>query len=789
VAKAKSKEIAMKSKIQSVLMILIFSLVFAAFSGCDLIAEKNQANLFIYEVYTSGGYSSGENYAPYLNSYVVLHNESYNEISLEGWYLSSTGADLLIKEERCIALSGSIPPQGFHVIEGGHAVDAGLQYPLKVQGELVYVGDDLPFDIDLSAQAFVTDRKQGAIVLSSSKLSEELSSDDEAIEDMLVYGLSSVTLPDCVNDEPAKEPSVKKVLRRVRLSDSNNSRMDFDTKDIVDKPGNIIFWADGMTTESLYSLTDWSDSTVTLSSRSGYYSEAFDLALSTNLGEGVIYYTVDGTAPISPLGVISESAVKYTSPIHLYDRTGDPARLMHIEGTTLPETNNFWPPAQMDGETDQDYEARMHALYTSTYKANVIRAAAINDDKAVTAEAIGTYFVGEKSLGERYGMPVIEITTNPDYLYNGDSGIFMGQNAYMKGNVSQVPAFIQYFDTNSDLAFSQTASLQVHGNVSRNYAKKGLRINMSDKKFSYDLFNGLVKNQNGNIQTYFDRFILRNGFGDFYGMNDTFWERFYSKLGTFGVQASVPITVFLNGEYWGTYNLTERQDEYYVEAHYGVAREDVLIVENFAMATVGSESAVQELIDIQNFVLGNDMKASENYARFTDLVDVSTFVDYFICEIYAQNYDWLDNNVKCWKSMNPDDGKFSKWQMMMTDLDHSGRESSFDNYLNSRFYDDKAADTAKMFLKLMENQAFKTQFMERFNYLLDNFFLSEDLLACLDEVVREIATARMETYMRWNENNNIEYWESDLLGLRESIKNRTEGMREYLQRDSAFMKP
>lgn len=72
---------------------------------------------------------------------------------------------------------------------------------------------------------------------------------------------------------------------------------------------------------------------------------------------------------------------------------------------------------------------------------------------------------------------------------------------------------------------------------------------------------------------------MRNG-GNEYAyskMQDVFIQSLVSDR-AFTTQSSRPCVLFLNGEYWGLYNLMERYSDNYLEEEFGVDKDNVVVI-------------------------------------------------------------------------------------------------------------------------------------------------------------------------------------------------------------------
>ena len=718
--------------------------------GCS---GKSSSGVMIYEAYTSGGYFSGEVYAPYRNCYVVLYNSSKEEVDLTDWSIRFCKSGSSSSEsDRTAKLEGKIPADGFFTVRGGIASDTVSPA----------VGDDLVFKSNIKSENLKLDRKSGVIALCNPKAGSkrEVKPNSSYVEDYLAYCDADEETKLFEGRGPARDISVKKILRRKSFTDTNDNAADFETKNIVDKPYHIVRYVSTMKSADVQNLTQRPAPTITASQKSGFYNSEFSLTLtSTGLeGDTKIYYTLDGSPPITPTGIVSAKAQIYDEkkPIRIFDRTKEPTNMMNVKGIQSDGHNDpvtSWPPLKNEGESETAYQKRLNDLYTSVFKGNVVRAAAVNDGNVITSTLSNTYFVSKEDLGKRYGMDIISIMIDRDELYDPERGIYMYKNIENRDDAYKRPALLQYFEQDGKIAFEEPFAFGLNGGFTRIFPQKAIRVNMSNDSFDYDLFDGANKNQEGKTITYYDRFILRAGGNDWKGggIRDVFFQAFCSKLGSFETQAGKPVTTFLNGEYWGTYWMIERQDKYYINSHFGVPLENVTIVEGFFSLQEGISPDEDELRLLRTYILENDMSTPENYKKFTDVIDLDSYIDYFICELYCGNTDWPHNNLKLWKDRNKASGTNQKWRLMMQDTDfgfHSVKGPDNDPIEWIMKY--SGQDNARMFTNLLANKDFKTKFIARFEEMLDTVFVKDEMVKVLRATMKEFEPAASEHYNRWN---------------------------------------
>ena len=99
----------------------------------------------------------------------------------------------------------------------------------------------------------------------------------------------------------------------------------------------------------------------------------------------------------------------------------------------------------------------------------------------------------------------------------------------------------------------------------------------------------------------------------------------------YATQASTPVVVFLNGEYWGVYNLTEKYSDASIENTYGIDKDNVIIFKEGELDEGKDED--QQYYDEFMSYKDKDFTNDEVYEAFCDIVDIQSFADYYATEI------------------------------------------------------------------------------------------------------------------------------------------------------------
>jgi len=513
----------------------------------------------------------------------------------------------------------------------------------------------------------------------------------------------------------------------------------------------------------------------------GYYEEPFELQLTTDESGAEIYYSLDGSEP-------TKDDLLYTAPIQIQSRRGEAAELAWIEAMSP----RWAPPG---GEI----------FLVTPVRAKVFE----TDGNASSPTITHTFLVDEE---KRYTIPVISLTTNPEYLFDYDHGIYVMGRAFdelydpnpdlnvwerianykFRGEEWERPVHIEYFETNGSLGFSQDAIVRIQGTATRERAQKSLRIVAHDvdgvnELIEYPLFPGLTNPFYGNPVESFKAIILRNGGSDWESaiLRDALIQSLVSHT-YLNTQAERPVVVFLNGEYWGLYNLRERADEFSIASYYHLDPNDVVILSNDGDLNAGEPGDEQPYLDLFAFVRDNDMADEDNYAYVQTQMDTENYIDYQVVEIYSGNVNWPNVNIKFWRkdidAYDPDApyGHDGRWRWILYDTDSGfGADSKveYDNLLNAT----QARWPGILLSSLLENPEFRVSFINRFADHLNTSFVPSRVIATINQMEAAREQEIEEALLRWRgDDASIEQWRGVMGVLREYGEERPFFVRRHI---------
>lgn len=491
----------------------------------------------------------------------------------------------------------------------------------------------------------------------------------------------------------------------------------------------------------------------------GWFSKDIEVELTSK--EGVIHYTLDGTDP-------DEESSVYDGPIKITDRSSEKNVYSAIDG--ISNDNRYLPDYEVD-------------------KGTVIKAICISD-KGVSNVVTRTFFVGLDEDLYR-DMPIISLTVSPEDFFDYYKGIYMIGNVYdrytakydkddrerdfsyyhanyaMEGRGWERRAQIEYFDENHNAAYDKSLGIRIHGGWSVALNQKSFNI-YSRQEYDGQQYFGYDFLDNGYS---YDSLCLRSGGGgeDLYvtKMRDVFHQSLLENRAV-GTQKGVPCVLFLNGEYWGLYNIQERVSENYVSIHYGVDPENVAILKkSYGKYDTDEENSgfLAQYLDILKFTEENDLSDGENYEYIKKVIDVRSAADYYAAEIFLGNSDAYYNNVALWRCRKETDSEYGdgRWRWLLYDLDDT---ASLDEGMNtadvdSFLYGNWWTDTGplvddRLFASLIKNDEFKKLFVESMMDMINNNFRYEDVSGKLWEMAEKYRVQDIQSQARFRGEHELE---------------------------------
>ena len=495
---------------------------------------------------------------------------------------------------------------------------------------------------------------------------------------------------------------------------------------------------------------------VTFSTPGGFYDNPFELTLSCTQQDKGIHFTTNGSTPTADDPV-------YHEPLLLNEHLFSSSNIYTIPN--CPE--NLW------------------FLPDSVQKCIVIRAAAFDTSGNRIGEvATNSYLI--KSIGcDSHGLPVVSICADSLDLFDYNQGIFVPGatydpsrpdetgNYYLTGREWERPINFEFHETNNT-GVNQRAGIRTHGGNGRKIHQKCMKVYAREeygkKRFKHQFFETIADSS-------FKHLILKpfNSSWTQSGINNHVSNQIAAKL-NLETLASRPISLYLNGEYWGIYYIHEKPDERYLETHCHVDIDDINLIEDWSgECEAGSNDSFFELYD---YIANNDLSDPDAYAYVERQIDIKNFIDYQILEIFTANLDWPANNMRCWQESD------GPWRWIFFDGDIGLINKEFDGFANATYDGPIVFPTnsySTLFLRrLLENESFKVDFVNRFNHLLNSAFAYETTKVYLDNAFETLKDEIPNQVARFHYPDSLQLWEQHMGAVRDFLRLRKNYVVEQL---------
>ena len=479
----------------------------------------------------------------------------------------------------------------------------------------------------------------------------------------------------------------------------------------------------------------------------GYYADSINLAITSSITGCQIRYTLNGSEP-------SINSILYTGPITLKNRSHTENNISTI--ATNPSFNYPKP-----GYDTSRAETRGWLMpFDTVFKGTVVKAKLFKSGFISDSTKVATYLIKEGSTN-MFTLPVLSISLDSATLFSYNSGIFVyGIDSLHEGNymndTATRKAYLEFFETTGATAFSQYASIKIHGNGGRQAPQKSLQLK-AEKNYGNGTFNYQMFSESTNKK--YDKFLLRNsGHRPDCMPRDDIGQEFLKSLENIS-QNNKHCIVLVNGEYWGIQTLKEIIDNNYFYRRFNIPKVSCVILTQAGSLDEGVLGDEIIYTDLLNFFLLNNLSLSNNYNYVNTQMDIESFTDFECSEIFLGNGDWPNNNTKFWRykrttnDLSIHNHLDGRWRWLIYDLDAafggdcSGIYPSHNSIV--RATDPAYNKFTRPLRSLLTNTQYKIDFINRYADLLNSNFLASQLIKTITKISSTLNPEMQEHVERW----------------------------------------
>jgi hypothetical protein len=375
-----------------------------------------------------------------------------------------------------------------------------------------------------------------------------------------------------------------------------------------------------------------------------------------------------------------------------------------------------------------------------------------NNSLLPSEQAVATYL-----FGVSHTTPILLVNTPNENLF-GATGIFDNWwTDWVK------PAYAVLLDTGQThpILHQTKTALRMDGGAggSRSQPQHSFRLSFThgafgDKPISFPLLPDRL-----NRALYSDIY-LRNGSNQFLNLpyKDASQVRMMSEGSDNYYTSYRPVSVYINGAYFGLYELREKYNQEYFEQHDNATRDSIELLSlsywyNLVLRAV--EGDVDHFwADYSNFNALDP--SSPTYWQDADqYFDLKHYTDYIIAESWMGNVDWPGNNIKIYRS----DASQKRWRFALIDLELSmqpnGWTNCTDNHIAYMMGQSEDNPYINIWKQSIENLAYRNYFINRFADQMNTSYRQEQLLATEQAFYESMLPEMPLQFARWGDPNNI----------------------------------
>ncbi|MCB0772420.1 MAG: CotH kinase family protein [Flavobacteriales bacterium] len=402
----------------------------------------------------------------------------------------------------------------------------------------------------------------------------------------------------------------------------------------------------------------------------------------------------------------------------------------------------------------------------------VVRAGCFSSTAGVPPSFLetNTYFIGQTHTTAILSIAGDEL----DDLLNGNGGI-------------EPYGSLEYFGADGTLRDEATGEFNEHGNDSWAYGQRGFDYITRDQAgyndgIHYPMFHGSERDK-------YQRLIIKGAANDNYPfetggahIRDAYVQSL-AQAGGLELDARTyePCVLYVNGQYWGVYEIREKCDDHdYTKEYYDQDEYDLQYLKTWGgtWSEYGGPQAQTDWDALRAYIMGNNMGDPTAFAYVDGQFNWRSLVDYAVLNSYTVCTDWLNWNTAWWRGSNPN-GEHRKWGYVLWDND-----AVFGHYINYTGVPETTPDAdpcnaealpdpggqghIPILQKLMdENPMVHDYYVNRYIDLGNSVFSCQYMIPYLDSLINLITPEMPAQIARWG--GTMAEWEANVQAMRDFI--------------------
>ncbi|MCF0197200.1 MAG: CotH kinase family protein [Bacteroidaceae bacterium] len=409
-----------------------------------------------------------------------------------------------------------------------------------------------------------------------------------------------------------------------------------------------------------------------LSKKHGLFDSPFRLTMRPSVAGRVVRFTLDGSQPtLTSQRYMSALTIDETTVVRAAEVIGDTALSATATATYI------FPESILTQANDAEGNPTTPSGYPDKWGSFI----------QISGTAPGYYAMDSHIVSENkteilagiHDLPVVAINTAPDNLFShtADSvtgGIYIYTGAPVGSGIGRDwtrPISLELMGGPLQHDLTVDCAVKMHGGHSRlpeKTPKHALRIMFKGKYGASKLYYPVFGDQG--VEKY-ESLVLRTFFGNSWTHQDEanrqraqytrdLWARATQQRMGHPHSKGQAVHLFLNGMYWGIYNLCERLDGEHCAYNYGGKKADYDVIkvdEEQGEKVVASDGDLSAWTEMRQVTEKVNASGNTEYFRLEGLdangkrdttlhplLDIDNFMDYMLINLYAGNTDWDSHN-------------------------------------------------------------------------------------------------------------------------------------------------
>ncbi len=372
---------------------------------------------------------------------------------------------------------------------------------------------------------------------------------------------------------------------------------------------------------------------VTASTGRGFYSAPVQVSLVTPTPDATIYYTLNGSPPLQANGSPAASATTYSAPVSIATTTVLRAAAVKAGHDPAPVTSHtyIFPqevavqtrpagyPASWGGEPSADYDVDPDVSQSSEDGARFLTG--LRDLPTLSVAATVASLFGPSGIYSRPTNESLEAAVSAEYFQPGAEGD--GANR------------LEGFQIDCGLVIQGGASRNPGSSIKHSFSLR-FRTEYGAGKLEHDLFgpDAVTNFNNVHLRAMYNNSWIHSNVdqrGRATLIRDQWMRDSMIEMGQADALRGHYVHLYLNGLYWGVYNLHERPGSDHYAGYNGSGFDSGGIASyNPGGSTTAEQASFNSLRTVIN---GGD------WDQIVQRLDVDSYIDYYIMQHFGRNED------------------------------------------------------------------------------------------------------------------------------------------------------